>query len=60
MGMIFWKSFISSVSLDLGAEVSKVPSEKKKSVYTDEFPKPGKNKKTASTTPSKFCTRRNE
>lgn len=25
-----------------GAEVSKVPSEKKKSVYTDEFPKPGK------------------
>uniref|UniRef100_A0A8D0P6P0 Nucleolar and spindle-associated protein 1 n=1 Tax=Sus scrofa TaxID=9823 RepID=A0A8D0P6P0_PIG len=35
-----------------GAEVSKVPSEKKKSVYTDEFPKPGKNKKTASTTPN--------
>lgn len=25
---------------------------KKKSVYTDEFPKPGKNKKTASTTPN--------
>lgn len=33
-------------------EDPRVPSKRKKSLYTDGFPKPGKNKKTASTTPN--------
>lgn len=43
-----------------GNEDSKVPSEKKRPLYTDGFSKPGKNKRTVSTTPSKFCTQRNK
>ena len=35
-----------------GNEDSKVPSERKKSVYTDGFSKSGKNKRIASTTPN--------
>nr|XP_037854347.1 LOW QUALITY PROTEIN: nucleolar and spindle-associated protein 1-like [Chlorocebus sabaeus] len=35
-----------------GNKDSKVPSKKKKSVYTDELSKPGKNKRTAITTPT--------
>ena len=52
-GNNFLKSFISSVSLDSGNEDPRVPSKRKKSLYTDGFSKPGKNK-TASTTPSKL------
>nr|XP_055219387.1 nucleolar and spindle-associated protein 1 isoform X12 [Gorilla gorilla gorilla] len=37
---------------DLGNRDSKVPSERKKSLYTDESSKPGKNKRTAITTPN--------
>nr|XP_014336377.1 PREDICTED: nucleolar and spindle-associated protein 1 isoform X4 [Bos mutus] len=40
-----------SVSLDSGNEDPRVPSKRKKSLYTDGFSKPGKNK-TASTTPN--------
>ena len=50
-GNNFQKSFISSVSLDSGNEDPRVPSKRKKSLYTDGFSKPGKNK-TASTTPN--------
>ncbi|XP_049469350.1 nucleolar and spindle-associated protein 1 isoform X5 [Panthera uncia] len=35
-----------------GNEDSKVPSEKKRPLYTDGFSKPGKNKRTVSTTPN--------
>ncbi|PNI94435.1 NUSAP1 isoform 12, partial [Pan troglodytes] len=35
-----------------GNRDSKVPSERKKSLYTDESSKPGKNKRTAITTPN--------
>ncbi|XP_058914048.1 nucleolar and spindle-associated protein 1 isoform X2 [Kogia breviceps] len=35
-----------------GNEGPKIPSERKKSLYTDGFTKPGKNKRTASTTPN--------
>lgn len=58
MGRIFLKYFISSASLDSGNKDSKVSSNRKKSLYIDGFSKPGKNKRIASTTPSKFCTRR--
>nr|XP_030858340.2 nucleolar and spindle-associated protein 1 isoform X13 [Gorilla gorilla gorilla] len=42
----------NAVSSDLGNRDSKVPSERKKSLYTDESSKPGKNKRTAITTPN--------
>ncbi|KAL0622988.1 Nucleolar and spindle-associated protein 1 [Plecturocebus cupreus] len=35
-----------------GNKDSKIPSERKKSLYTDELSKPGKNKRTAMTTPN--------
>lgn len=59
IGRIVLKSFISSLSLNSGNDDSKAPSEIKKSFYTDGFSKSRKNKRTANSTPSKFCTQRN-
>ncbi|XP_060474879.1 nucleolar and spindle-associated protein 1 isoform X4 [Panthera onca] len=42
----------NAVSSGKGNEDSKVPSEKKRPLYTDGFSKPGKNKRTVSTTPN--------
>ncbi|KAK2095446.1 Nucleolar and spindle-associated protein 1, partial [Saguinus oedipus] len=44
---------VSSGKLGInGNKDSKIPSERKKSLYTDELSKPGKNKRTAITTPN--------
>ncbi|XP_030174305.1 nucleolar and spindle-associated protein 1 isoform X4 [Lynx canadensis] len=42
----------NAVSSGKGNEDSKVPSEKKRPLYADGFSKPGKNKRTVSTTPN--------